>query len=50
MRYQPVRSLANFLRMFGSAKAPTSIKLDLMENLTRLEAGRVYLLPPFYAP
>lgn len=49
VRYERARSLANFLRLFGENKAP-SIKVDVLESLPRLEAGRVYLLPPFYAP
>jgi len=49
VRYEQARSLANFLRLFGENKAP-SIKVDVLESMPRLEAGRVYLLPPFYAP
>ncbi len=49
VRYERAHSLANFLRIFGESKAP-SIKVDVLENLPRLDAGRIYLLPPFYAP
>jgi hypothetical protein len=40
---------ANLLRMFGETKAP-AIKVDLLEGLPKLQPGRVYLLPPFFAP
>ncbi len=35
--------------MFGEAEAP-SVKVDILEKFPHLEPGRVYLLPPFFAP
>jgi hypothetical protein len=35
--------------MLGQAEAPT-IKVDLLEGVPRLQPGRIYLLPPFFAP
>ena len=49
VRYKRPLSLRNLLRMFSETKAP-SIKVDILEGIPRLEAGRVYLLPPFFAP
>lgn len=51
VRYKRIISFAHFFRMFGEShsKAP-EVKISGLENLTRLEPGRVYLLPPFYAP
>jgi protease-4 len=49
VRYKRPLSLGNLLRMFGETKAP-SIKVDILEGIFRLEPGRVYLLPPFFAP
>jgi protease IV len=51
VRYKRAVSFASFLRMFGEAstKAPT-VKVDVFENMTRLQPGRVYLLPSFFAP
>lgn len=51
VRYKRVVSLAHFFRMFGESKAKApEVKIAGLENLSRLEPGRVYLLPPFYAP
>lgn len=51
VRYKRVVTFAHFLRMFSESrsKAP-EIKIGGLESLNRLEPGRVYLLPPFYAP
>lgn len=49
--YRPTFSLANFFQIFGEAGAKkTEVKVDLLEGMPKLEAGRVYLLPPFFAP
>lgn len=43
--------LSSFLRMFGeSSKAGTNVKVDLLQGMPELQPGRVYLLPPFFAP
>jgi len=51
VRYKRTVTLGSFLRMFGeaSAKAPT-VKVDLLQTMPHLQPGRVYLLPPFFAP
>lgn len=49
VRYKRVVTFASFLRMFSSAKAP-EIKVDMLQGAPKLEPGRVYLLPPFFAP
>jgi len=50
VRYKRTPSLARFFKMFGETKAP-DIKVDLLgSNAPRLEPGRVYLLPTFFAP
>ena len=49
VRYKHSVSFANFLRLFGATKSP-SITVDLLEGLPKLQPGRVYLLPPFFAP
>jgi len=51
VRYKRVVSFAHFFRMFGESKAKApEVKIAGLENLSRLEPGRMYLLPPFYAP
>jgi len=49
VRYKRVVTFSSLLKMFGSAKAP-EIKVDMLQGMTKLEPGRVYLLPPFFAP
>lgn len=49
VRYKRVVTFSSLLRMFGSSQAP-EIRLDLLENMPKLQPGRVYLLPPFFAP
>jgi protease-4 len=49
VRYKRAITLASLLRMFSETEAP-SFKLDILEKFPRLEPGRVYLLPPFFAP
>jgi protease IV len=49
VRYKRPLTLGSVLRMFGDTRAP-SIKVDFLEGIPRLEPGRIYLLPPFFAP
>ncbi|HRJ73185.1 MAG TPA: signal peptide peptidase SppA [Terrimicrobiaceae bacterium] len=49
VRYKRSMTFASFLRMFGEARVP-EIKVDVLQGLPRLQPGRVYLLPPFFAP
>ena len=48
-RYKRPITLGSLLRMLGQTEAP-SIKVDLLEGVPRLQPGRTYLLPPFFAP
>ena len=50
VRYKRAITLASLLRMFGEARTAVSLKVDILEKFPRLEPGRVYLLPPFFAP
>lgn len=50
VRYKREISLARFFRMFGESSKAPEIKFDLMGNAPKLEPGRVYLMPPFFAP
>lgn len=49
VRYKRVITFSSLLGMFAEAKTP-AIKVDLLEGAPRLKPGRVYLLPPFFAP
>jgi protease-4 len=49
VRYKRPLTLGSLLRMFGDSRAP-SIKVDFLEGIPRLEPGRIYLLPPLFAP
>jgi protease IV len=49
VRYKRPITLGSLLRMLGQTEAP-SIKVDLLEGVPRLQPGRTYLLPPFFAP
>ncbi len=49
VRYKHTVNFASLLRMFGETQTP-SIKVDLLQGLPQLQPGRVYLLPPFFAP
>lgn len=49
VRYKRPLTLGTVLRMFSETRAP-SIKVDFLEGIPRLEPGRIYLLPPFFAP
>jgi protease-4 len=51
VRYKRSFTLSNFLQIFGeSSRAGGDVKIELLSSLPKLEPGRVYLLPPFYAP
>jgi len=48
VRYQPGFALGMLFRMFGTS---SKVEIKGMEKFTpQLEPGRIYLLPPFYAP
>jgi len=50
VKYKRSFSFKNLFQMFGeSSRAPT-IKFDMLQGLPHLEPGRLYLLPPFFAP
>lgn len=50
VRYTPQFGLARFFRLLGHAKTPR-LEVDLIKGPSvRLEPGRLYLLPAFYAP
>lgn len=49
--YKRAFSLGRVLRLFGeSSQAKTDVKIDLLQGMPELKPGRVYLLPPFFAP
>ena len=49
--YKRAFALSSFIRLFGeSSQAKTSVKVDLLQGMPELKPGRVYLLPPFFAP
>ncbi len=44
-------AFSNVLRLLGeSSQAKGAVKIDLLQGLPDLAPGRVYLLPPFFAP
>lgn len=49
VRYRRTPSFSDLFSFFGEARTP-EIKIDLVPEMVRLKPGRVYLLPPFYAP
>jgi protease IV len=49
VRYDRVVTFASLMRLLGESKAP-EIKLDMLAGAPQLKPGRVYLLPPFFAP
>lgn len=49
VRYKRTFNFENFFRLFGESKAP-SIQVELLGKMPKLEPGRIYLLPPFFAP
>ncbi len=50
VRYERTYSFDKFFRMFGESRASAKIEVDILPKTARLEPGRVYLLPPFFAP
>ncbi len=49
--YKRAFSFSNVLRFFGeSSQAKANVKIDLLQGMPELQPGRVYLLPPFFAP
>lgn len=50
VRYERTFTFDKFLRMFGESRASTKIEVDLLQQKTQLQPGRVYLLPAFYVP
>jgi protease-4 len=48
--YKRSFSLSNFFQIFGESRAKTDVKIDLLQGMPELKPGRVYLLPPFFAP
>ena len=49
VRYKRNVTLGHLLRLFSEAKTP-AIKVELLSDIPKLKPGRVYLLPPFFAP
>jgi protease IV len=49
VRYLPHYNFGKLLRFFGEARAPT-VEINLPGQRVDLEPGRIYLLPPFFAP
>lgn len=49
VRYRRSFSFANFFSLLGESRA-TKVELDLPGQNVKLEPGRVYLLPPLFAP
>lgn len=50
VRYERAYSFDKFFRMFGESRASAKLEIDLLPKAARLEPGRVYLLPAFFAP
>lgn len=49
VRYKRAFSIESLFGIFGESRAP-EIKINMLESIPRLESGRIYLLPPFFAP
>lgn len=50
VRYERTFRFNQLFQMLGESRASAEIKLDLLPKASVLEPGRVYLLPPFFAP
>ncbi len=51
VRYERTYDINRIFRLFGESSARGArIEVDLLKEQVRLEPGRVYLLPPFFAP
>lgn len=48
--YQQNFSFGNFFKLLGESRGTTKVEVDLLEGMPRLQPGRTYLLPSFYAP
>jgi protease-4 len=49
--YKRSFSFSNFVQLFSqSSQAKTNVQIDLLQGMPQLSPGRVYLLPPFFAP
>ena len=48
--YKRSFSFSNFARLFGQSSEAKDVKIDLLQGMPELKPGRVYLLPPFFAP
>jgi protease-4 len=49
--YKRSFSLSKVFQLFGeSSQARTKVQIDLLADAPQLKPGRVYLLPPFFAP
>jgi protease-4 len=49
VRYRRGASFSDVFRLLGESRTP-EIKIDLMEAMPKLQPGRLYLLPPTFAP
>lgn len=50
VRYVSPLGFGRFLRLLGKSEPTNKVSLDLHSALPRLEPGRAYYLPPFFAP
>ncbi|MEI6280320.1 MAG: signal peptide peptidase SppA, partial [Verrucomicrobiae bacterium] len=50
VKYERNFSFEKFFRLFGESRAATKIEFAMLPKTLRLEPGRVYLLPAFFAP
>jgi len=50
VRYERSYSLDRFFRLFGESRASAKVEVNLLPQRVELEPGRIYLLPPFFAP
>jgi protease-4 len=49
--YKRSFSFSNFFQLFGqSSQAKADVRIDLLQGMPELKPGRMYLLPPFFAP
>lgn len=49
--YKRSFSFSNLFQLFGeSSQAKNTVKIDLLQGMPELKPGRLYLLPPFFAP
>jgi len=48
IRYSFPFQLGNFLKLIGESKIPSEVKVNLLPEQVRLEAGKLYYLPPMF--